>query len=122
MHVSNRIACLAVVLAFTGLGAITPLVAQPSAEIIEQGRKIATENCARCHAIGSEGKSTHKDAPPFRDVAKRYPVWSLAEALAEGISTGHPDMPEFRFNPKEITSLLSYLETLEDNHNNPPAD
>ena len=34
-------------------------------------------------------------APPFRDLPKRYPVENLAEALAEGIVTGHPARPRF---------------------------
>jgi hypothetical protein len=51
-------------------------------------------------------------APPFRELPKRYPVDHLAEALAEGIVTGHPAMPEFTFTPREIEALLSYLSTL----------
>jgi cytochrome c len=51
-------------------------------------------------------------APPFRDLPKRYPVDHLAEALAEGIVTGHPAMPEFTFTPREIEALLSYLSSL----------
>ena len=35
------------------------------------------------------------------------------EALAEGIRTGHPSMPEFRFDPDEAAALIAYLKTLE---------
>ena len=38
-------------------------------------------------------------APPFRLLPQRYPVEHLAEALAEGIVTGHPAMPQFKFHP-----------------------
>lgn len=82
-------------------------------EVIAAGGKLAQKHCARCHAIGLDGDSHHKDAPPFRVIANRYSVWNLAEALAEGISTGHPDMPQFVFEPDDITELLSYMETLE---------
>jgi hypothetical protein len=51
-------------------------------------------------------------APPFRVLPERYPVEQLAEALAEGIVTGHPMMPEFTFDPREINALLSYLQSL----------
>jgi hypothetical protein len=51
-------------------------------------------------------------APPFREVVRRYPVYDLAEALAEGIVSGHPDMPQFVFQPKEISAILTYLKTL----------
>jgi hypothetical protein len=36
-----------------------------------------------------------------------------AEALAEGINTGHAAMPEFVLDPDQIHDLLSYLKTLE---------
>lgn len=76
------------------------------------GMAILEDNCARCHAIGPEGRSPHGDAPPFRDIIRRYPPESLAEALAEGIVTGHPDMPVFEFTPVQIDNLIAYLRTL----------
>jgi hypothetical protein len=42
----------------------------------------------------------------------RYPVENLAEALAEGIVTGHSAMPEFTFKPDEIDALLTYIASL----------
>jgi mono/diheme cytochrome c family protein len=87
-----------------------PAVAQSSPEA--QGEAIAQRLCARCHAIKREGESPMGRAPPFRELPKRYPVDHLAEALAEGIVTGHPAMPEFTFTPREIDALLSYLSTL----------
>ena len=42
-----------------------------------------------------------------------YPVESLEEALAEGISTGHPTMPEFRLDPDQIGDVIAYLKSLE---------
>lgn len=78
----------------------------------ERGRAIAQAQCARCHAIGKEGKSPMALAPPFREIPQRYPVEHLAEALAEGIVVGHPAMPEFVFDPPEIDALLSYLQSL----------
>ncbi len=85
---------------------------KPSGDLSKQGHAIVEENCARCHAIGLSGESTNKEAPPFRVVVTRYPPESLAEALAEGITTGHPDMPVFTFEPGEIDAIIAYLETL----------
>jgi mono/diheme cytochrome c family protein len=79
---------------------------------IDSGKAILEKKCARCHAIGRTGQSHHPQAPPFRDVVTRYPVEDLAEALAEGIVSGHPDMPEFVFQPDEITAILGYLDSL----------
>ncbi|MER2252841.1 cytochrome c [Methylorubrum podarium] len=78
-----------------------------------RGETIARTNCARCHAIGRVGASPLAEAPPFRDLHRRYPVTDLAEALAEGITTGHPAMPEFRLDPDEAQALIAYLRSLE---------
>ncbi len=82
------------------------------ADLVAKGRAILESNCARCHAIGMDDTSHHEEAPPFRVVVTRYPPEDLAEALAEGIVSGHPDMPEFVFQPPEIEAILAYLGTL----------
>jgi len=83
--------------------------ADEQAELAAKGRQIAQERCNRCHAIGLDDKSSHEKAPPFRLVADRYPSENLAEALAEGIVTGHADMPVFVFDPPAIEAFLAYL-------------
>jgi cytochrome c len=69
-------------------------------------------HCAGCHATGRVGESPLPIAPPFRTLHERYPVESLAEALAEGITTGHPTMPEFRLDPAQINDVIAYLKSL----------
>ena len=81
--------------------------------MIQRGRAFAQANCARCHAIGRSGESPLPKAPPFRTLHKRYPVDDLEEALAEGIRTGHPAMPEFVLDKHQIRDLISYLKSLE---------
>ncbi|GEO99578.1 c-type cytochrome [Methylobacterium haplocladii] len=78
-----------------------------------RGETIALTNCARCHAVGRVGASPLREAPPFRTLHERYLVGDLSEALAEGITTGHPTMPEFRLDPDEAENLIVYLRTLE---------
>ena len=73
--------------------------------VLDKGRSLLQANCARCHAIGADDQSTHKEAPPFRVVVTRYPPDNLAEALAEGLVSGHPDMPEFVFEPAEVAAI-----------------
>ena len=90
---------------------LTPALAASPSE--QRGKTFALTNCARCHAIDRASSSPLKIAPPFRTLHTRYPVETLAEALAEGIQTGHPTMPEFRLDPDQIYDLLSYLKTLE---------
>ncbi|MBR0959936.1 c-type cytochrome [Bradyrhizobium japonicum] len=94
-----------------GLLLITPALAAPTAE--QRGKAFARANCARCHAIDRASKSPLETAPPLRTLHRRYPIDSLGEALAEGIYTGHDDMPVFELSPDQIHDLLSYLKTLE---------
>ena len=88
-----------------------PALATSPAE--QRGKTFALTNCARCHSIDRVTPSPLTIAPPFRTLHKRYPIESLAEALAEGIVTGHPTMPEFQLEPDQINDLLSFLKTLE---------
>jgi cytochrome c len=78
-----------------------------------QGRRLALTYCARCHAIDKVSPSPLKIAPPFRTLHQRYPVRMLEESLAEGIVTGHPTMPEFRFDGDQIGDFIAFLKTLE---------
>ena len=80
----------------------------------EKGQALVEENCARCHAIGKEGDSPHKQAPPFRTLSAKYPVSDLAESLAEGIVSGHPDMPIFVFSPQDVGAIIDYLESIQE--------
>ena len=80
---------------------------------IEQGRRLALLYCAGCHAIDKVSPSPLRIAPPFRNLHKRYPIETLEEALAEGIMTGHPSMPEFQFEPDQISDFITFLKSLE---------
>jgi cytochrome c len=79
----------------------------------QKGLTILRAHCARCHAVGRTGASPFKPAPPFRTLHLRYPIESLEESLAEGIITGHPAMPEFRFDPEQVGDIITYLKSLE---------
>jgi len=60
-----------------------------------------------------DDESAHDKAPPFRDVVERYPSENLAEALAEGIVSGHPDMPIFVFGPHDVDAIIDYLQSIQ---------
>jgi mono/diheme cytochrome c family protein len=83
------------------------------AKSVEQGRRLARSHCSRCHSIDKVGPSPLSIAPPFRTLHGRYPVEGLEEALAEGISTGHPKMPEFRFDADQVGDFIAFLKSLE---------
>jgi cytochrome c len=104
------------VLAVVGLVlAAAPLRAQDagSAADLKLGAELLQKNCAACHAVGRAGASPNKDAPAFRTLGQRYPVDSLEEALGEGILSGHPDMPEFRFDADEVGAIIVYLQSIQ---------
>lgn len=77
-----------------------------------RGFDLLRSNCARCHAIDATSTSPNEKAPPFREVVKKYDPDALEEALAEGIITGHNNMPEFAFEPDDATAIIAYLDTL----------
>lgn len=103
------------VLVALGLLAFAPgSFAQQSSK--EFGNELLRQRCASCHAIGPSDRSRHPRAPEFRNIVKRYSPDTLAEALAEGIMTGHPDMPIVTFEPHEIGPIIEYLEQLSKEH------
>jgi len=93
------------------LAMITSALALTPAE--QRGRNFVTTSCSRCHSVDKATPSPLKIAPPFRDLHLRYPIETLQESLAEGISTGHPTMPMFKLDPDQINDVLSYLKSLE---------
>ena len=96
-------------------GAAAAIVAATSAkpESVERGEAIVVRNCSMCHAVGRAGDSPNPQAPRFRELHQRYPVENLGEALAEGILTGHPQMPEFRFTAEEVSDIIAYLQSIQ---------
>ena len=98
---------LGFILALT-VGGAPSLSAQESSAPVKRGEALLTRNCARCHATGSP------EAPPFRTLSRRYPVEGLAEALAEGLFVGHPDMPQFTFEPQDVGAIIAYLKSIQE--------
>ena len=88
------------------------LQATAHAQSVQRGVVIARTYCVTCHSIDKVSPSPLGEAPPFRDLHKRYPVEGLQEALAEGIVTGHPSMPEFRFDTDQIGDFIAFLKSL----------
>jgi len=81
---------------------------------IRHGESLLAKDCSRCHATGRSGESRHPQAPLFRTLGKHYPIESLEEALGEGISSGHPDMPEFRFAGDDVGAIIAYLKSIQE--------
>lgn len=102
---------LPVVLATVVLFTATAAAAQ--SHLTARGRLLVQRYCSDCHAVTRTGRSPNPAAPPFRDLNQRYKIDDLGEALAEGILTGHPAMPEFKFPPQDVTAVLAYLKSIQ---------
>lgn len=83
------------------------------AQNLKHGEELLVKNCASCHAVGRNGESSNKLAPPFRTLGQRYPIESLEESLGEGIMSGHPDMPEFKFDARDVGAIIVYLKSIQ---------
>lgn len=103
MSLAVLIACLAV----TGIASAD----EPPGDAAK-GAVLVKNKCAHCHAIKATGDSPLAEAPALRTLKSRYPLETLYEAFAEGITTGHPDMPEFQLQPYQISDMLAYIEGL----------
>jgi mono/diheme cytochrome c family protein len=110
-----RAAGLAVAAAFAA-GAAAAQSPSAGAAPDDAGRLVAERLCAGCHSVAPGTASPLAQAPPLTLIGRRYPVESIAEALAEGIVTGHGPvrMPEFRLEPPDIEALIAYLETVQE--------
>lgn len=84
-----------------------------AADDIGHGEDLLQKNCGSCHAVGRTGESPRKQAPAFRTLGQRYPIEALEEALAEGIMSGHPDMPELAFDADDIGDIIAYLKSIQ---------
>jgi mono/diheme cytochrome c family protein len=113
---------LALIAAFPLFLLGAPLAGAVEKDLTAKGEVLVRENCSRCHAIGKEGDSPHPEAPPFRTLSSKYPVEDLAESLAEGIVSGHPDMPIFAFGPHDVEAIIEYLQSIQEEPSTPAEE
>ena len=80
--------------------------------------------CFRVYGTGNDWKpfcAALAQLPPGDDGALRrlieaelQPVAVIGEGKAEGLFTGHPDMPEFVFEAPDVGAILAYLESIQE--------
>jgi cytochrome c len=78
-----------------------------------RGRALLKEFCASCHAIGKTGKSRVPGAPPLRMLGRSFVLDQFAQDLRRGILSGHPGMPEFKFNDDDARAATAYLRSIQ---------
>lgn len=83
------------------------------ADRINRGRALLAQHCAGCHAIGRTGPSPLPAAPAFRAISDRLDLDELFERMREGLSSGHREMPSFRFDREDARAIRSYLSSIQ---------
>lgn len=111
--ISGRIRRFLPLIAVCALIAATPGQARDRATYLDRGRAIATQNCSGCHAIGRKGTSPNRDSPAFRNLGARYKIDDLDEAFAEGLTSNHKGMPDFRFSASDTMAMLAYIKSVQ---------
>lgn len=106
--VMRRLVAAAVVLSLA-LAATAAAALSPQER---QGRALATRLCASCHAVGPRGDSPHIGAPRFRQLDRRLDLDGFVDRLRGGLTSGHPDMPTFRFTRADAGALVAYLRAI----------
>lgn len=99
--------------ALLALALAGPAFGQTSGNLVE-GRKLAAEHCARCHAISGAGPSPLAAAPPFSRLHKTQPPEELTTVFEGGRLTQHDavEMPQFALTPEQLDDLLAYIRSL----------
>ncbi len=76
-----------------------------------QGRDLAQQICAECHAVGSSpGVSPNPEAPPFELIANLPGMTSIA--LTAALRTSHREMPNVMLKPDELSNIIAYILSL----------
>jgi hypothetical protein len=60
-----------------------------------------------------ERRSPHVGAPPFRTFSRSFDLDQFAQHLERGISSNHPDMPEFKFSEQDARDVSAYLRRIQ---------
>jgi mono/diheme cytochrome c family protein len=89
-----------------------PEYLDPASSLVRDGRFVASQRCASCHALDHDTTSPHRDAPPMKDLLWRYDPEMLTVDLIEGIRMGHDDMPRLDLSVLETDALVAYLKSI----------
>lgn len=95
------------VLAGFGLVSASPALAL---EDPANGKRLAEQWCANCHAVVANQASASADVPPFTEIAGR-PAADI-ERLRYFLLDPHPVMPNFNLSRQEIDDLIAYIRSL----------
>jgi cytochrome c len=61
----------------------------------------------------AKSEQARMHAPAFRDLGNRVDLDDFTQQLREGLTSGHPDMPTFRFTREDARALTAYLRSIQ---------
>jgi cytochrome c len=53
-------------------------------------------------------------APALRTIGRRVPLERPESNLGAGLLGGHPAMPKFAFEPRDISAIMRYLRSIQE--------
>lgn len=106
------IGLFAAALALFGQSFFAGLAAAPETSV-QRGETLAVSMCAQCHAIRGDDESPRAEAPEFPRLERRIDLDTFMERLRQGLTSGHPDMPTFRFTRDDARALVAYLRSIQ---------
>jgi mono/diheme cytochrome c family protein len=80
---------------------------------VQEGRQLAREVCAECHAIvNAADGSTNPNAPTFKVIANTPGMTSAALTVA--LQTTHVTMPNFVVKGDALQNIIAYILSLKE--------
>lgn len=90
------------------------LVAAAQAQDVQQGRRLALEVCASCHAVlAGQVLSPVPEAPSFEEIAAT-PGMTAAALNFWLTAHDHPTMPRLKLSRDEVRGVSAYILDLND--------
>jgi mono/diheme cytochrome c family protein len=96
------------------LAAAAPAWAQDAGPPERRGTALLLQYCGMCHAVGRKDASMEPQAPALRMIGRRVPLERLEANLGAGLLGGHPAMPTFTFEPRDVAAVMRYLRSIQE--------
>ena len=81
---------------------------------VDEGRQLAHDTCAECHAMENGARSPNANAPTFEDIANTPGMTSAALTVA--LQTTHRHMPNFVIKGNAREDIIAYILSLKGSH------
>jgi mono/diheme cytochrome c family protein len=87
---------------------------QSQAQDLQQGRQLAHDACASCHAVDAgDTRSPVSEAPAFAGIA-RTPGMTAAALTVWLTAHPHPTMPLIKLSHEQVQDVAAYILSLRD--------